>query len=143
MTDLANKVAIVTGSANGLGKALATELFRQGCHLALLDINSKELGKLKSELLSNKQKITIHTVDISREQEIISARTEILQLHKRVDILINNAGVSISQPFEQLNLTDFKWLFDINFWGTVYCCKHFLQDLKQQTDSRLVNIINK
>jgi len=142
MNSLTNKVAIVTGSANGLGRALASELFSQGCNLALLDIDTKGLEKLKSELHNQNQKVSIHTVDISQEQQIISARTEILLQHKRVDILINNAGVSISQPFDQLKLTDFKWLFDINFWGTVYCTRHFLPDLKQQTNGRLVNVIS-
>jgi short-subunit dehydrogenase len=142
MTDLTNAVAVVTGAANGLGRALATELFRQGCHLALLDINITGLENLKASLLNNHQKITIHKVDISREQEIISARKEILEQHQRIDILINNAGVSISRTFDQLELADYKWLFDINFWGTIYCTKHFLPDLKQQTDSRLVNIIS-
>lgn len=125
MTDLTNKVAVVTGSANGLGKALATELFRQGCNLALLDINIDGLAKLKAALQSDYQKITIYNVDISQEQQIIYARTEILEQHQRIDILINNAGVSMSQTFDQLELADYKWLFDINFWGTVYCTKHF------------------
>ncbi|MDP9230960.1 MAG: SDR family NAD(P)-dependent oxidoreductase [Bacteroidota bacterium] len=142
MTDLTNKVVVVTGSANGLGKALATELFKQGCNLALLDININGLEKLKAVLQRGHQKITTHKVDISQEQQIISARAEILEQHQRIDILINNAGVSISQTFDQLELADYKWLFDINFWGTVYCTKHFLPDLKQQTDSRLVNIIS-
>ncbi|MEJ7739589.1 MAG: SDR family NAD(P)-dependent oxidoreductase [Chitinophagaceae bacterium] len=142
MTDLTNKVAVVTGSANGLGKALATELFRQGCNLALLDINIDGLAKLKAALQSDYQKITIYNVDISQEQQIIYARTEILEQHQRIDILINNAGVSMSQTFDQLELADYKWLFDINFWGTVYCTKHFLPDLKRQSDSRLVSILS-
>ena len=137
-----NKVAVITGSANGLGKALASELFNQGYHLALLDIDTKGLENLGSALHNPNQKVSIHTVDISREQQIILARKEILLQHERVDMLINNAGVSISQPFEQIQLTDFKWLFDINFWGTVYCTRHFLPDLQHQPDSRLVNIIS-
>src|SRR5882757_5972442 len=119
MNNLADKVAVITGAANGLGKALAAELSKQGCHLALLDIDGKGLEELKETMYNHHQKISIHTVDISREQQIIVARAEILQEHKRVDILVNNAGVSISQPFDQLSLADFQWLFDTNFWGTV------------------------
>lgn len=137
-----HKVAVVTGSANGLGKALAIELFKQGCNLALLDIDINGLEKLEAALQSDHQKITIHKVDISQEQQIISARAEILKHHQQINILINNAGVSISQIFDQLELVNYKWLFDINFWGTVYCTKHFLPDLKQQKDSRLINIIS-
>jgi len=142
MLDFSNKVAVITGSANGLGKAIAFELYNQGCHLSLLDVDMASLLLIKSQLTSDKQKITIHKVDISKEEEIIKARLEILDCHKKIDILINNAGVSISLPFDQLGISDFKWLFDINFWGMVYCSKHFLPDLKKEPDSRLVNIIS-
>jgi len=142
MTYLKNKVAVITGSANGLGKALATELYKQGFHLSLIDIDLQGLYKLKNELEINKQKITIHQADISNEQNIIATRLDILSSHQRIDVLINNASISISQPFAQVDLSDYKHLFDINFWGTIYCTKHFLPDLKNQNDSRLVNIIS-
>ncbi|MEO8405405.1 MAG: SDR family NAD(P)-dependent oxidoreductase [Chitinophagaceae bacterium] len=142
MRDLATKVAVITGAANGLGRALALCLYKQHFNLALLDIDIDGLTKLQRELSNNTQAISIHQVDVSNEEQIIAARKEILQRHQHVDILINNAGVSISQPFDQLALDDYKWLFDINFWGTVYCCKHFLPDLQEQPGSRLVNIIS-
>ena len=142
MMDLTNKVAIVTGAAGGLGKALATELFLNGCHLALLDTNMAGLEKLKTELQGDQRVISLHNVDISSEEQIIAARQEILQQHRRIDLLINNAGISVSQPFEQMELTDYKSLFNTNFWGTVYCTRHFLDDLKKQPESRLVNIIS-
>ena len=137
-----NKVAVVTGSANGLGKALATAFSRQGYHLTLIDINLAGLEKLQSDLQNVNQKITIHQTDISNELEIISTRQQIIDQHQRIDILVNNAGISITQAFDQVDLADYKRLIDINFWGTIYCSKHFLNDLKQQKDSRLVNIIS-
>lgn len=137
-----NKVAVVTGAANGLGKALAAELSAQGCSLALLDIDADGLEDVKSRPQADGRKVSVHTVDVSQEYQIMAARTDILRLHQRIDILINNAGISISLPFSQLDLTDYKRLFDINFWGTVYCTKHFLPDLLQQADSRLVNVIS-
>jgi short-subunit dehydrogenase len=142
MISLNNKVAVITGSANGLGKALSIELYKQGCQLALLDIDFTGLQKLKANLQNENQKITIHQTDISKEEEVIAARQQIIDEHGHVDILINNAAVSISQPFEQIELADYKRLIDVNFWGTVYCSKHFLDDLKKQQDSRLVNIIS-
>ncbi len=142
MTFLKNKVAIITGSANGLGKALAKEFFKQGCHLALIDIDVKGLESLKAELKNTIQKISIHVADISQEQQVIAARQEIIDTHQKVDIVINNAGISISQPFQQVDLEEYKHLIDVNFWGTVYCSKYFLDDLKKQSDSRLVNVIS-
>lgn len=116
-----NKVVVITGAANGLGKALASEFYRQGCHLALLDVNYTGLESTKSEFETTGQRITIHEADISNEQKVIGTRAEILLDHSCIDILVNNAGISISQNFEDLNLTDYKRLFDINFWGTVFC----------------------
>lgn len=139
---LANKVAVVTGSAGGLGQALARELHRRGCHLALLDIDYKGLVVLKDALETGEQKITIHPTDVAREQDVLSARAEILGLHGRVDILINNAGISISRAFGRMPLPDYKRLFDVNFWGAVYCTRHFLPELQQQPDSHLVNIVS-
>ena len=142
MTDLKDKVVVITGAANGLGKALATEFYKHGCHLALIDIDFIRLERTKSELETHGQIITIHRTDVSIEQAIITARLDILSIHKHIDILVNNAGISISQNFEQIDLVDYKQLFDINFWGTIYSTKHFLPDLKKQTDTRLVNIIS-
>ncbi len=137
-----NKVAVITGSANGLGKALAIELYKQGSHLALLDIDFAGLQQLKTDLQNENQKITIHQTDISKEEEIIAARKQIIVEHGQVDMLINNAAISISLSFELVELTDYKRLMDVNFWGAVYCSKHFLNDLKQRESSRLVNIIS-
>src|SRR5688572_830899 len=117
MMDLKNKVVVITGAARGLGKSLANEFYKQGCHLALIDIDIIGLEKAKSELYNSKQKLTVYQSDVSSEQSIISTRLEILKDHQYIDILINNAGVSISQHFDQIGLTDFKRLFDINFWG--------------------------
>jgi short-subunit dehydrogenase len=142
MKDLNNKVAVITGSANGLGKALAIELYSQGCHLALIDIDFIGLQKLQTALQNKNQRITIHQTDISKEGEVIAARQQIIDEHGHVDMLINNAAISISQPFDMVSLTGYKRLMDVNFWGTVYSSKYFLNDLKQREDSRLVNIIS-
>ena len=100
------------------------------------------LKGLQRELAPFGRNITIHHTDISQEHHIIAARADVLRAHGHIDILINNAAVSISQTFEQLDLVDFHKLFEVNFWGAVYCCKYFLPDLKKQADSRLVNIIS-
>ena len=133
---------VITGAANGLGKALATEFYQQGCHLALIGLDYNGLEEQKATLEREGQVITVHQADISKEENILTARDEIRTSHKHIDILVNNAGISISQHFEQIDLADHKKLFDINYWGTIYCTKHFLTDLKLEKDSRLVNIIS-
>jgi short-subunit dehydrogenase len=139
---MASKVAVITGAANGLGKALALEYFARGFDLALLDVDLKGLETLRTTLSGQGQVISIHHTDISKEEQVIAARRHILEQHRGIDILINNAGVSISQPFDLVSMDDFRWLFDINFWGTVYCTRHFLKDLDKDSPTNIVNIIS-
>jgi short-subunit dehydrogenase len=142
MLALKKKVVVVTGAANGLGKALATEFYRQGCHLALIDIDLIGLEKIQTELEIPGQTISVHHADVSIEKNVIVARTQILQIHQHINILVNNAAISISQDFSKIDLADFRQVVEINFWGTICCSKHFLPDLKEQSDARLVNIIS-
>jgi short-subunit dehydrogenase len=135
-----NKTVVITGAASGLGKALAYEFFRLGYHLALIDIDAPGLIVLQNQLKSKDHVVTVHPFNVSKEEDILAARNEIRNTHRHINIFINNAGVSISQYFDQLDLNHFHELFNINFWGTVYCTKYFLPDLKKEKDSRLVNV---
>lgn len=137
-----NKSAIITGAANGLGRALSIALYNSGYGLALIDIDEEGLTRLKDEIQRDGQTISVHTLDISDESKVIKCRQAILAIHTRIDVLINNAGISISQPFGEVEMEDFQRLFQVNFWGTVYCTKHFLPDLKKKAGSHIVNIIS-
>jgi short-subunit dehydrogenase len=86
------------------------------------------------------QRISIHSIDIAEEPAVERLAAEVLAAHGRVDWLINNAAVSISQPFAQLQLADLRRLFEVNYWGTVYCTKYLLPHLLAGEESRLVNI---
>jgi len=142
MFDLRDKVAVITGAANGLGQALAIAFHHAGCHLSLMDIDLTGLQNLQHHLKKSGQRVTIHQVDVSNEKDITAARLDILNGHGRIDIVVNNAGISISQPFETLCLSDYRNVFETNFWGTVHCTKYFLPNLRNQKSSRLVNIIS-
>ena len=135
-----NKVIVITGAANGLGKALAIEYARLSAHLALIDIDTIGLNLLLQQLYHPTHRITIHTTNIANEQEIIATHQEIIKHHGYVDILINNAGVSISQVFEHLQIKDIHHLIDINFYGVLLCTKYFLPDLQKRKTAHIVNI---
>jgi short-subunit dehydrogenase len=141
MFSFANKVVVITGAANGLGRALAREFYSRGCHLALFDTDAAGLASLKVEL-SGRGNVSIHEVDVSVEHHVLFARNDVVARHSQVDVLINNAAISSSETFKTINLTFFRKLFDVNFWGAVYCTKHFLQDLSAAKDSRLANVIS-
>lgn len=136
-----DQTAVITGAGNGLGRALAVEFARQGFHLALMDIDEDALKQTERQLASCPQRVTTHCTDIAQDTAIADARSEILLRHAGIDLLINNAGVSVSRPFEQTTDDEFRWLFDINFWGTLRCTRHFLPDLIK-SNGRLANIIS-
>lgn len=142
MKDLRSGVAVITGAAGGLGKALAAEFYRRGYHLALLDVDSGGLEQTRQELEQVGQPITIHPTDVSDPEKVAAAREEILRIHGNVHILVNNAGISISRNFENLDPADFRRLMEVNFWGTIYCTRAFLPVLQQQGSARIVNIIS-
>jgi short-subunit dehydrogenase len=142
MESLSAKVAVITGAANGLGKALALELHNRKFHLALVDVDGEGLARLQEALGGKGQTVSAHRVDVGNEADVVRSRDEILLAHGRVDMLVNNAGISISQPFLEMNLDDYRRLLDVNFWGTVYCTRHFLPHLQNQQESRLVNVIS-
>lgn len=142
MYTFAGKVCIITGAASGLGKALATELYKQGARLELIDTDANGLASLCKTLGNDRQKISIHIADVSDENSISAVAQAVHRQRQQVDILINNAGISISQPFETMHTTDHRRLFEVNYWGTVYCTKHFLPLLKNSPNGRLINIIS-
>lgn len=140
MIPLRNKVAVVTGAAHGLGRAMAHELRRQGCSLALIDQDASGLDALLIALGPAGPRATAHCLDVSDEPAVAHARTEICAAHGAVDILINNAGISLSLRFAEMEPEALRHVIAVNFWGAVYCSRHFLPDLSARPESRLVNI---
>lgn len=135
-------VAIVTGAASGIGKAVASELAKRGCHLALVDLNRTALHETVLELSHSNQHVTAHTADVSSESQMRDLAARVLQEHGQVHILVNNAGVSVASPFNHLDLQDFRWLMGVNFWGTVFACKFFLPHLAAADSGAIVNILS-
>jgi NAD(P)-dependent dehydrogenase (short-subunit alcohol dehydrogenase family) len=139
MTFLDGGVAVVTGAGSGIGRALAQQLAATGSALAIADIDEAGLQQT-AQSLGNKALVTTHLLDVSKEENVKSLAGEVFERHGRVTLLINNAGVSLHGDFEELSLDDFRWLMDINFWGTVYGVKHFLPLLKREQRAHIVNL---
>lgn len=142
MKNLANQVAVVTGAASGIGRELARQLAGAGCHLALADIDETGLKSLRQELNGKPSTISLHNADIADEQAVRSMIDEIVRTHGRISVLINNAGVSISAPFEKVNSDDYAWLVGTNFWGAIYLCRHALPFLRQERETHIVNVLS-
>ncbi len=140
MSFLSGGVAVVTGAGSGIGRALAQQLAAAGSVLALADIDEAGLEQTAQTLGKKSAVVTTHVVDVAKEERVKSFADEVKEQHGRVTLLINNAGVSLHGDFEEISLDDFRWVMDINFWGTVYGVKYFLPMLKREPRAHIVNL---
>ncbi len=140
MRSFKGAVAVVTGAASGIGQALALRLAREGCVLALADIDEARLAKTAEEARKAGATVSTHKVDVADRLAMTDFRDAVMQQHRRINLLVNNAGVALVGSVEQLSLEEIEWLIGINFWGVVHGVKLFLPFLRQQRDAHIVNL---
>src|SRR5437016_8705527 len=140
MSFLSAGTAVVTGVGSGIGRALAQQLAAAHSGLALADIDEAGLQQTARSLEKKGALITTHVLDVADERAVCSFAEDVRKKHGRVTLLINNAGVALEGTFEEISLDDFRWLMNINFWGTVYGVKYFLPLLKREQRALIVNL---
>lgn len=142
METFKDKVVVVTGAGNGIGRALAQLLAKQGAKLALNSRTPANLQETVSLLSLNKSHLFHRAFDISDKDAVFQFAEDVKQHFGGVDVVINNAGVAMGGlTFEECEISDFEWIFSINYMGVVYTTKAFLPLLKSQpTDTALVNV---
>ena len=137
---LANRTAVITGAANGIGRAIAISLARRGCHLALADVDESGMTDTAGLTREYNVRVSRHRVDVSDRIAVAEFPDMVATEHGGVDVLVNNAGVAVGGTFEQVADEDFEWLFEINFWGVVRMTRAFLPLLRVSDDARIVNL---
>jgi NADP-dependent 3-hydroxy acid dehydrogenase YdfG len=137
---LANRVALITGAGSGIGRATALAMARRGCHLALADIDQAAVQDTARAAQALGVRATAHRLDVADRAAVAAFPAEVEAAHKRVDLLMNNAGVALGGTFEQVSEADFDWLMEINFHGVVRMTRAFLPLLHGSDDARIVNV---
>ena len=135
-----NGVAVITGAGSGIGRALALALAERQCDLALADRNEEALHETALRARQRGVTVSEHVFDVADRDAIAALPDAVIAAHGRASLLFNNAGVALAGTFEQIELSDFEWLFEINFWGPVRLTKAFLPILRREPAAHIVNI---
>lgn len=127
MSYFADKVVVVTGGSGGIGKALVELLLQKGARVATCGRSYEKLYELQT--LQAGRPLHIVTADVSKEGDCKNFITSVIKTFGTIDILINNAGVSMRALFKDVELETLHTLMNINFWGTVYCIKFAINEI--------------
>lgn len=140
MKSFTDKVAMITGAGSGIGQALAINLAKRGCHLAITDIHADRLEATADAVRAAGRRVSVHGFDVSKREAWPTVAQEVLDAHGAVHLLVNNAGVSLAGPFTSCSLDDLEWQINVNMWGVIYGCHFMLPHLLEQRDAHLVNV---
>lgn len=138
---LQDKVVIVTGASSGIGKALVYELARQKAKISMAARSLEDLLAIEQDLKAQGTEVISIRTDVTKEQACKELIEQTISRFGRIDVLINNAGISMRALFEDLELNVIRKVMDVNFWGTVYCSKYALPYLLK-TKGSLVGVIS-
>jgi short-subunit dehydrogenase len=130
-----DKVVIITGATSGIGKALAYECAARGARLVISARNNEKLMEISEDLLKTGVKVLPVKADVSVEAYCKELISKTVAKYGTIDVLVNNAGMSMRALFEDVDLSVLRRLMDTNFWGTVYCSKFALPYLLKSKGS--------
>jgi dehydrogenase/reductase SDR family member 7B len=130
-----DKVVIITGASSGIGKALAFSFGQEGAKIVITGRKEAPLMEVSQELTKAGIDNLAFVSDVSIEADNIKMVEKTIEKYGKIDVLINNAGISMRSMFADCNLNVIKSLMDINFWGTVYATKYALPYIKETKGS--------
>ncbi|MEN0065202.1 MAG: SDR family oxidoreductase [Myxococcota bacterium] len=140
MDHWSGRVAVITGAGSGLGAALARNLGRRGCDLALTDVAADRLKEVADDMRRLGRTVTCHGFDVSDRAGWADCVEEVSRTHGGAQVVVNNAGVSWLGDFADSVLDDVEWLMRVNLMGVIYGCHAFLPLLRAESRAHLVNI---
>jgi short-subunit dehydrogenase len=126
---LKNKVVIITGASSGIGKACAFAFAKEGCRVMLSARDELKLSGIAEQIDPSGGKVAFCKTDVSVEADCRNLIARTKEIFGTIDILINNAGITMRAMFAEADLGVLHRLMDTNFWGTVYCTRFAIEEL--------------
>jgi len=128
--ELKNKVAIVTGSARGIGRGIAIALAKEGCNVVVSDLNQDDCGKVVMELEKMKVKGLAVKCDVSKKADVENLAKSSVKEFGKLDILVNNAGIFPFVPFEKMSESDWDKVLNVNLKSVFMCSQAAAKEMK-------------
>jgi short-subunit dehydrogenase len=135
-----NRSILITGGSRGLGLLLAREFASEGAHLTLLARHERELEQAAAELRRYGTRVLTIPCDVTKQDEVEQAVRQAVQVHGRLDVLINNAGVMQVGPYEHTTLDDYHLMMDTHLWGPLHAINAAVPFMQHQGGGRIINI---
>ena len=137
--DISGRIAVVTGAGCGIGKAIALALAKEGADLVVADLNEDWMKETCREIEAMGRKSLAVKTDVSKYEEIQNLYQKSIQEMGRVDIMVNNAGIHMTGPFNKTSLDDWREIIDINLWSVIYGVHAFLPYFEERGSGYFVN----
>ena len=141
MIDFAGKNVVVTGAAQGIGKAIAEGFLRQGAsHVAMLDWNGEKVAETARELDPEGTRALPYRLDVSDRDAVHEVFGKLYEALGRIDILVNNAGINRDAMFHKMTYEQMRSVMEVNFFGMYNCCAEVILPMRNQEYGRIINI---
>jgi len=137
---LENRVAVITGSASGMGKAMALKFASEGCDIAVVDLNFDLAQKVADQIKSGGRKAVAIKADLSVSKEIKSMIAQSIQTFGKIDILVNNAGTAGGGSLENSDENEWDQVLALNLKGAFLACKATVPHMKEQEYGKIINL---
>jgi NAD(P)-dependent dehydrogenase (short-subunit alcohol dehydrogenase family) len=137
---LDGKIAIVTGGARGIGRAIVETFAAEGATVAVFDVDESGAQDVARDLAGRGFAVEAHGVDVTTERSVADGVRRVLDRHRRVDVLVNNAGVNAYFDATTMTLEEWQSVFAVDLTGAWLCAKHVLPGMVAQGHGAIVNI---
>ncbi len=137
---LKDRVALITGGAKGIGKEIALTFAKEGSLIAICDVNSEALSQAQTDIEAAGRSVLTGVVDVTKPDQVESFVQKTLDKFKKIDILINNAGITRDNLLVRMQEADWDLVLGVNLKGAFNCTKAAAKVMMKQRDGRIVNI---